>query len=132
MQSSSQMTASQSLAKEIVRQIESLLLEAEEKVRPLELDPYRSRLFELFVMADAAGFLVEDAEIDLTADEILRLLAERWGLATAAQQSFQDRRRLPPEHLGKMRLLWSFLRMWMEWTYAWQRWPEFHGARSQQ
>ena len=25
-----------------------------------------------------------------------------------------------------MRLLWSVMRMWMEWTYAWQRWAEFH------
>lgn len=132
MQSSSQTAASQSLANEIVDQIESVLGEAEEKVRPLELDPYRSRLFELFVMADAAGFLTEGAEIDLTADEILRELAQRWGLATAAQQSFHEQRRLPPEHLGKMRLLWSFLRMWMEWTYAWQRWPEFHGNRCTQ
>ena len=33
-----------------------------------------------------------------------------------------------PAHLQKMRSLWSIMRMWMEWTYAWQRWPEFHRA----
>jgi len=27
-----------------------------------------------------------------------------------------------------MRMLWSFLRMWMEWAYAWERWSEFHDA----
>ena len=33
---------------------------------------------------------------------------------------------LPPAQLSKLRVLWAFMRMWMEWTYAWQRWNEFH------
>ncbi len=119
------------LARDILDRIESILLEAEEKVRPLEIDPYRGQLFELFVMADAAGFLKEDADIDLTADEILKKLAQRWGLDQAARRSFEQQTKLPPEHLSKMRMLWAFLRMWMEWTYAWQRWPEFHDERGQ-
>jgi hypothetical protein len=43
-----------------------------------------------------------------------------------AQESVARQARLPPEQLAQMRALWSFLRMWMEWTYAWQRWREFH------
>ena len=34
------------------------------------------------------------------------------------------------EQLAKVRLLWSFMRMWMEWTYAWKRWDEFHTQSS--
>ncbi len=47
------------LAGDIVDRIESLLLDAEATTRPLELDPYRGKLFELFVTAHAAGLLVE-------------------------------------------------------------------------
>ena len=91
------------------------------------MDPHRAQLFELFVTADAAGLIDEDSEPDLTADGVARELSLRWNLATAAQMSVQRQSKLPPEHLSKMRLLWSFMRMWMEWTYAWQRWGEFHG-----
>ena len=53
------------LAGDIVDRIESLLLDAEATTRPLELDPYRGKLFELFVTAHAAGLLVEGGEADL-------------------------------------------------------------------
>ena len=33
---------------------------------------------------------------------------------------------MPADQLAKMRLLWSVMRMWMEWDYAWERWAEFH------
>jgi hypothetical protein len=121
-----------SLARSIVEQIDRVVREAEEAGKPLEIDPYRGRLFELFVMADAADLLkepVKKADLptnDLTADGLCRALAERWNLADAARESFTSQSRLPPEHLARMRLLWSVMRMWMEWTYAWQRWPEFH------
>jgi hypothetical protein len=121
-----------SLARSIVEQIDRIVREAEEAGKPLEIDPYRGRLFELFVMADAADLLkepVKKADLptnDLTADGLCRALAERWNLADAARESFTSQSRLPPEHLARMRLLWSVMRMWMEWTYAWQRWPEFH------
>jgi hypothetical protein len=121
-----------SLARSIIEQIDRVVREAEEAGRPLEIDPYRGRLFELFVMADAADLLkepVKKADLqtnDLTADGLCRALAERWNLADAARESFMSQSRLPPEHLARMRLLWSVMRMWMEWTYAWQRWPEFH------
>ena len=121
------------LGQRIIDRIESILLEAERKTRPLEIDPYRAELFDLFVMADAAGFLVadqdeqaEEPEVDLSADAVLAVLAKRWGLDVAARRSFEQQTKLPPEHLSKMRILWAFLRMWMEWTYAWKRWPEFH------
>ena len=68
----------------------------------------------------------ERPENDLTADGLCRTLAERWNLADATRESFSNQTRLPKEHLARMRLLWSVMRMWMEWTYAWQRWPEFH------
>jgi hypothetical protein len=121
-----------SLAKSIVDQIDQLVREAEQAQKPLELDPYRSRLFELFVTADGADLVkesVEDGESrenELTADRLCRTLGERWNLADATRESFTNHTRLPPEHLARMRLLWSLMRMWMEWSYAWQRWPEFH------
>jgi hypothetical protein len=121
-----------SLAKGIVAQIDWLVCEAEQAKRPLEIDPYRGRLFELFVMADAAELTKahdsenESNEPDLSADGLCRLLAARWNLADAARESFSSQSRLPPEHLARMRLLWSVMRMWMEWSYAWQRWAEFH------
>jgi hypothetical protein len=120
-----------SLAKSILTQVDLLIHEAEESQRPLELDPLRSRLFELFVMADAADLLKEPkegepAENNLTADALCRNLAEQWNLGDAARESFAHKTRLPPEQLSRMRLLWSVMRLWMEWTYAWQRWREFH------
>jgi hypothetical protein len=114
------------LAGEILRQLEHLARDAEREQRPLELDPERSRLFELFVTAEAAGLVHEGATPDLSADGICRALAERWGLGEAARESAVRQSKLPPEHLSRMRLLWSLMRMWMEWTYAWQRWTEFH------
>lgn len=95
------------------------------------MEPYRGSLFELFVMADGAGLLDEDCETSLTSDAIAGMLAERWQLRTAALGTVQQTGKMPDESLSKMRLLWSFLRMWMEWTYAWERWSEFHnGAAS--
>jgi hypothetical protein len=120
-----------SLAKSILAQIDLLVREAEESQRPLELDPLRGRLFELFVMADAGDLLKpatgdEAPENDLTADALCRNLAAQWNLGEAARESFASKTRLAPEQLSRMRLLWSVMRMWMEWTYAWQRWTEFH------
>lgn len=115
-----------SLADDIVRQIDELLQEALRDGQPLEVDPARSRLFELFVTADGAGYLVEGGNPDLTADTLCRNIAARWGLDSAARESHLSQARLPTENLAQMRTLWSFLRMWMEWNYAWQRWPEFH------
>jgi hypothetical protein len=118
--------AAKTLANDIVNRIEQLLLQAESESRPLEVDPYRSGLFELFVAAEGAGYLAEDADPDLTSDALSHQLAQRWNLADAAREAMQQQTRIPPQSLGRMRLLWSFLRMWMEWTYAWERWPEFH------
>lgn len=115
-----------SLADDIVGQLENLLLDAVETTKPLELDPYRSRIFELFVTAEGAGLLESDSDPDLSADGISRELAERWNLATVMEDSVRQQTKLDSESLARMRILWSFLRMWMEWTYAWQRWAEFH------
>ena len=121
-----QTSVGQSLANDLLNRIESLLLEAKQATKPLELDPYRGQLFELFVMAEAAGFVQDDSQPDLTAEGICHILGERWGLADATRSSLEQQSKLSPEHLGKRRLLWSLMRMWMEWAYAWQRWQEFH------
>ncbi len=130
----------QSVARDILSGIESLMREAQEAVRPMEVEPYRSRLFEFFATADGAGLIrpVDESEQrgdtetkpgderELSADNLCRLLARRWGLDMAARESVALQTRLPQDQLDRMRLLWSVMRMWMEWTYAWQRWAEFH------
>jgi hypothetical protein len=114
------------LASRVLDRLDFLVREAEAQSRPLELDPYRGQLFELFVLAEGAGYLREGADPDLTADGLCRALSERWGLADATRLSQRSQSKLPAEHVAQMRLLWSLMRMWMEWAYAWQRWPEFH------
>ncbi|MFV0442753.1 MAG: hypothetical protein ACK5Q5_04180 [Planctomycetaceae bacterium] len=114
------------LADDIIRQVDELIQQAQRDNKPLEVDPARSRLFELFVTADGAGYLQEEGPVDLTADSFCKTLAARWGLDSAAQDSVAHNSEIPKDSLAQMRLLWSFLRMWMEWTYAWQRWQEFH------
>lgn len=127
-----------SVAREIVKSVDRLVLEAIAATRPIEVDPYRSRLFELFVTADGAGLVRDDRETpvdfdeddtdetDLSSDSLCRLLAGRWGLDLAARESAATQKRLPQDQLDRMRALWSVMRMWMEWTYAWKRWSEFH------
>ena len=124
------------VAGDILNGMEMLLMEARESTQPLEVDPYRSRLFELFVTADGAQLVRDDREsglseetadqTDLSADGICRSLARRWGLDMAARESTASQSRLAPDQLEQMRLLWSVMRMWMEWSYAWRRWEEFH------
>ena len=114
------------LADDIIGHVDELLQQALRDSKPLEVEPARGRLFELFVTAEGAGYLQEDASPDLTADAFCKVLATRWGLDSAAQESVARQAQIPSEHLAQMRVLWSFLRMWMEWTYAWERWGEFH------
>jgi len=123
----------------LLTEVESLILEAQAATRPLELQPFRGRLFEQFVAADRSGLLPDedaaaafdeadedDPDLQLTADTLCRLLARRWGLDMAAREAQAMQTRLPAEQLERMRLLWSVMRMWMEWSYAWRRWAEFH------
>lgn len=119
-------TPLQMVADQIIEDLERIVLDADRATKPLELPPYRPQLFEAFARATATGLVTEDADPDLTADGVLKTLAERWGLTSAMRDSFSQQAKLPPEHLAKMRLLWSLLRMWMEWTYAWDHWPEYH------
>lgn len=127
------------IAREILNGIENLIQEAQANTKPLEVDPARSRLFEFFVTADSAGLITDDSkvgafhdleedasEVDLSADSLCRLLAQRWGLDMAAREAQALQTRLPADQLERMRLLWSVMRMWMEWSYAWRRWEEFH------
>jgi len=116
---------------EILNQIESLIVEAESQTRPLEMAPYRGQLFELFVTSFRES-LVDEEDGPLAADAICRELGDRWGLSTAAQSSMSEHKSLTADQLAKMRSLWSVMRMWMEWTYAWSRWNEFHRGASQE
>jgi hypothetical protein len=120
-------TPGAALAQDLMNRVADLLVSAERAGKPVEIDPYRSQLFELFVMADAAGFLTDDTDHDLTCDAIGRELAARWELAKAiGPGGLSQPGSLPAAQLARVRLLWSFMRMWMEWTYAWKRWDEFH------
>ena len=132
-------SASRLIAKQILNGIEQLIEDAQKYVRPLENEPYRSQLFEFFVAAHDAALIPDDAEVkafegldedaselDLSADSLCRLLARRWGLDMAAREAQALQTRLPAGQLERMRLLWSVMRMWMEWSYAWRRWDEFH------
>ncbi len=127
------------IAKGILSSLEELIDEAQSKTKPLELDPQRSRLFRLFAAAHEAGLIPDDSqvgaseefdedadEINLSADSLCHLLARRWGLDMAAREAQALQTRLPADQLEKMRLLWSVMRMWMEWSYAWRHWSEFH------
>ena len=128
-----------SLATHIVNGVERLVLDAIDSTRPLELDPARSELFQLFAAAEEAGMIADDSNVgvfdgfddestatDLSADSLCRLLARRWGLDMAAREAQALQTRLPADQLERMRVLWSMMRMWMEWSYAWRRWSEFH------
>lgn len=110
----------------ILDAIDLIVRQAEQDSKPLELDPARSRLFEIFASAEASGCLESGAEIDLSAEALCRMLGQRWGLQDAARNSVEQQSQLPASHLSRMRSLWSVMRMWMEWTYAWQRWDDFH------
>lgn len=114
------------LATRIIDRVEQLITLAEKETKPLELDPFRGELFELFVTANGAGYTRDDSEPDLSADGLCRILGQRWNLATATRSAVESSNRLSAEQLSKMRLLWSLMRMWMEWSYAWDRYPEFH------
>ena len=131
------------MAREIIKGLDQLVQDARKAARPLEVDPWRSRLFEFFVTADGAGLISDDRaaglnadpdepaiEHDLSADNLCRLLAQRWGLDMAARESVAMQTKLPKDQLESMRLLWSLMRMWMEWTYAWSRWGEFHDGEA--
>jgi len=125
------------LARDILLGVIELIEDARRKTLPLEVEPHRSRLFEFFVTADGGGLIVDDREssaqpeettdeLDLSADGLCRQLAQHWGLDMAARESAATQTRLDKEQLELMRLLWSVMRMWMEWSYAWNRWEEFH------
>jgi hypothetical protein len=115
----------------IIDSVDRIVTDAERESRPLELNPARTQLFALFAEAESAGCLEEDADIDLSADALCQLLGERWGLKDAARESVEQESKLPGSHLSRMRSLWTLMRMWIEWTYAWQRWDDFHSTPRQ-
>ena len=115
-----------SLIEHIASQLQEVVDEAEANTKPLEMDPYRGRLFELFVLANGAGLTDEEVEPNLTSDAVARILAERWGLRQEVSSSAEAAKAISNNGVAKMRLLWSLLRMWMEWCYAWDCWAKFH------
>lgn len=119
-----------SLIEHVATQLQAVVDEAEANTKPLELEPYRGRLFELFVLANGAGLTDEEVEPNLSSDAVARILAERWGLRQEVNSSAAAARAMSNDGVAKMRLLWSLLRMWMEWCYAWDRWAEFHADAS--
>lgn len=119
------------VATRIVEQVDALIARTEEATRPIEIDPYRKELFDLFVQADRAGLTDDSADPDLSAEGLCRELSNRWGLKTAAEASLHQQSKMSEQQLVRMRSLWSVMRMWMEWTYAWERWAECHGAATE-
>ena len=113
-------------AEEIISRIQVLTEAALEAAQPLETEPTRGKLFELFAVASASGLTSEGQP--LCPDELTRALGQRWGLDQSAQQSIAAQQKLSDGDLAKMRALWATLRLWMEWDYAWSRWDEFHGS----
>lgn len=116
----------QSLADRLLVRLITLLNDADAQTKPLEHDPFRGQLFELFVTAEGAGYLRDDATSDFRPEHLVRTLGERWGLTQAAKDATEGQSALAQDNLRKMRLLWSLSRMWIEWDYAWRRWDEFH------
>jgi hypothetical protein len=116
----------QSLSDRLLVRLLNLLNDADAQTKPLEHDPYRGQLFELFVTAQGAGYLEDGSTPDFRPEGLVRALGEKWGLTQAAKDSTEAQSAMAQDNLRKMRLLWSLSRMWMEWDYAWRRWDEFH------
>ena len=112
--------------RQILDRVEDVMLEAAKATRPLELDPARNELFQLFVDSYKAGLINDDLDHNLTADGLCAELSTRWGLKDTVQDTMKQQAPLTADQLAQMRSLWSVMRMWMEWTYAWSRWSEFH------
>lgn len=112
--------------KRILDRVEDIMLEAAKSTRPLELDPARGELFLLFEEAYRSGLVNEEEEPNLTADGLCAALSTRWGLKETVQDNVKQKSPLTGDQLAQMRSLWSVMRMWMEWSYAWDRWTEFH------
>ena len=112
--------------RKILDRVEDIMLEASQATRPLELEPSRKQLFELFVESHRAGLVSDDIEPNVTADGLCAALSVRWGLKDTVQDAMKSQAKLSGDQLAQMRSLWSVMRMWMEWTYAWDRWVEYH------
>ena len=112
--------------RKILDRVEDIMLEASQATRPLELEPSRKQLFELFVESHRAGLVSDDIEPNVTADGLCAALSVRWGLKDTVQDAMKSQAKLSGDQLAQRRSLWSVMRMWMEWTYAWDRWVEYH------
>lgn len=113
-------------ADQLADRIQVVAESALESGKPLEVSPTREQLFDIFAEAYAADLTGDEG--DLSADELTRLLGHRWGLDQSAKSSVAQQEKMSDNDLAKMRLLWSTLRLWMEWDYAWSRWAEFNDS----
>lgn len=110
----------------VLASLDAILQSCEERHRPIQEEPSRGDLFDLF----AAAAQRELVDGPLSSDAICRQLASRWGLAGAVRSSVDQRTGIPPDQMARMRSLWGLIQMWMEWTYAWERWSDFHNSAS--
>lgn len=121
-------TSNSTTIRKLLDRVEDIMLEAAQATRPLEVDPARTQLFALFVEAYQAGLVNDEVPSNLTADGLCAALSTRWGLKDTVQESVKSQSKLSGDQLAQMRSLWSVMRMWMEWTYAWDRWADHHPA----
>ena len=77
-------------------------------------------------IVDRVEAILIDAE--RSADDLFRRIGERWRLPEATRASAEGQQQLASAHRARMLVLWSAVRLWMEWQYAWDRWPEFHAS----
>ena len=112
--------------RKVLDRVEDIMLEAAKTTRPLELDPARRDLFLQFVDSYRQGLVNDEMASNLTADGLCAALSSRWGLKDTVQDTMKQKAPLSGDQLAQMRSLWSVMRMWMEWTYAWDKWAEFH------
>ena len=119
-------TSNSTTIRKLLDRVEDIMLEAAQATRPLEVDPARTQLFALFVEAYQAGLVNDEVPSNLTADGLCSALSTRWGLKDTVQESVKSQSKLSGDQLAQMRSLWSVMRMWMEWTYAWDRWADHH------
>ncbi len=114
-----------SLITHLVDRAETVIKAAEAANYPLEMDPYRAQLFDIFALAEASGLLIEMGP-HLQADALAERLSERWNLKAIGEAGLKLSATSNDPVMRRVQLLWSACRLWMAWTYAWERWDFYH------
>lgn len=113
------------LISHLVDRAETVIKAAEAANYPLEMDPFRAQLFDIFALAEASGLLIE-MEPHLQADALAEKLSERWNLKAIGEAGLKLSATSNDPVMRRVQLLWSACRLWMAWTYAWERWDFYH------